>query len=295
MKDNIEMEKFPIKDIRPLDEFPQLREIPQPPKSLRMRGSFDRIKNTKFVTIVGSRNFTSYGKNACISLIEGLRGQPVTIVSGLAIGIDSIAHKTALDVGLPTIAFPGSGLNWNVLYPAMHRGLAEEILNAGGAIISECTDDTRGAPWTFPRRNRLEAGISDITIIIEAEEKSGTLITARLATEYNKIVGSVPGPINSNSSRGANWLLRLGAIPITSSKDILEELGLAEKPTGDISEYLMLNAEEEMVLKSLGEPKTKEQLITELDMDPIQLNVIFSTLEIKGAIRETLGFVERIV
>ncbi len=186
-------------------------------------------------------------------------------------------------------------MGWKSLYPAQHRGLAEEIIQAGGALLSEYSDDTVGAPWTFPQRNRLEAGISDITIIIEAEEKSGTLITARLGTEYNKIVGAVPGPITSSTSAGANWLLRIGAVPITSAKDILQELGLAERITSDVSEYLMLNADEERVLKLLNSPKTKEEIMTELDLDPVSANVLFSTLEIKGAIRESLGYVERIV
>ncbi len=289
------MQRFLIKKINPLEAFPSLSEIPEPPKSFSMRGSLDRTVGTKLITVVGSRTYTSYGKGVCESLIRGLAGYPVTIVSGLALGIDSIAHRAALDAGLNTIAFPGSGLNWNVLYPAQHKGLAEEILEAGGALISEFPDDTRGAHWTFPRRNRLKAGLSDMVLIIEAREKSGTLITARLGTEYNKIVGAIPGAITSENSKGTNWLIRLGAVPITEAKDILQELGLAERPTADVAEYLMLNADEERVLAALNEPKTKEQLLNELDLDPIAANVIFSTLEIKGAIRESLGFVERIV
>lgn len=286
-------DEYPIYQINPTDAFPQLTEIPDQPKSLNIRGSLDRCTGTKFVTVVGSRRYTSYGKNACESLIRGLAGYPVTIVSGLALGIDSIAHKAALDAGLPTIAFPGSGLDWKVLYPAVHRGLAEEILESGGALISEYKNDTVGAPWTFPRRNRLEAGISDITIIIEAEENSGTLITARLGTEYNKIVGAVPGPINSPSSVGANWLLRMGAVPITKVEDILQELGFAEKISAKDTEYLMLNSDEERVLEILNEPKTKEEIMDELELDANEANIIFSTLEIKGVIKETLGRIER--
>lgn len=289
------MESFPITEIHPTDAFPALAEIPQPPKRLFVRGSLTRSEGTKFLTVVGSRNHTSYGKSICHSLIAGLAGYPITIVSGLALGIDAAAHQAALDAGLPTIAFPGSGLGWKTLYPAQHRGLAESILAAGGALISEYPEDTRGAPWTFPARNRLEAGISDMTLIIEAEEKSGTLITARLATEYNKIVGAIPGPITSTSSKGANWLLRMGAVPVTSSADILEELGLAERETTNVSEYLLLNADEERVLSILNEPKTKEAIMTELGLDPVAANIIFSTLEIKGAIRESLGYVERLV
>lgn len=286
---------FPIEAIEPFEAFPMLTEIPQPPKRLFMRGSLDRMRNTVYLTVVGSRNHTSYGKGVCQSLIAGLQGYPITIVSGLALGIDAVAHRAALAAGLPTIAFPGSGLGWNVLYPATHRGLAEEILSAGGALISEYTEDTRSALWTFPQRNRLEAGISHMTLIIEAEEKSGTLITARLATEYNKIVGAIPGPITSPSSAGANWLLTLGAVPITSSADILRELGLEARPTEELREYLMLNDEEEKILRFLTEPKTKEVIIRELELDPIQAIITFSTLEIKGAIRETLGTLERVL
>lgn len=289
------MPRFPIHTIDPLEPFPQLAEIPEPPKSFFIRGSLDRIIGTKLITVVGSRRYSSYGKGVCESLIKSLAGYPVTIVSGLALGIDSIAHRAALDAGLPTIAFPGSGLDWNVLYPAQHKSLAEEILEAGGALISEFPNNTRGAPWTFPRRNRIKAGLSDMVIIIEAEEKSGTLITARLGTEYNKIVGAIPGPITAPTSKGTNWLLRLGATPITEARDILEELGLAERLTADISEYLMLNSDEEKVLAALNEPKTKEQLMKELDLDPVTANILFSTLEIKGAITETLGFVERVL
>jgi DNA processing protein len=289
------MSQFPIHDIDPIEAFPSLAEIPEPPKVLHMRGSLDRTIGTKLVTVVGSRRYTSYGKSVCESLIKSLAGYPITIVSGLALGIDSIAHKAALDAGLPTIAFPGSGLDWKVLHPKQHRGLAEEILDAGGALLSEFPNDTVSAIWTFPRRNRLKAGLSDMVIIIEAEEKSGTLITARLGTEYNKIVGAVPGSITSPNSKGTNWLIRLGATPITEAKDILQELGLAEKLVDDVAAYLMLNADEERVLTCLAEPKTKEQILMELDLDPVAANIIFSTLEIKGAIRESLGFVERIV
>ncbi len=289
------MDEFAITTIDPLDAFPSLREIPEPPKVLHMRGSLDRTLGTKFVTVVGSRKCTPYGKSVCESLIHGLAGYPITIVSGLALGIDAIAHRAALDAGLPTIAFPGSGLNWSVMYPAQHRGLAHEILEAGGALMSEYPHNTQSAPWTFPRRNRLEAGISHITIIIEAEEKSGTLITARLGTEYNKTVGAVPGPITSPMSRGANWLLRLGATPITCADDILQELGFATKPTSDVALHLSLSPEEERVLGALSHPKSREQVMHELSLDSVTANITFSMLEIKGAVREALGMMERII
>ena len=287
-----ENEQFPIKEIDPINSFPPLAEIPQKPKRLYMRGSLENIKHKKVVAFVGSRAYTSYGANACRTLIEGLRGYNIVVISGLAMGIDAIAHKAALDVGLTTLAFPGSGLDWKNMYPAINKGLAKEILNHGGALISEYPAETRGAIWTFPRRNRIVAGIADVIIIIEAQEKSGALITARLGTEYNKIVGTVPGSIFSGSSRGTNWLLRLGATPITCSGDILKELGLEAK---DVPlSALLVNENEGRVLDALTEPKTKDAITSELGITSAEASVVFSTLEIKGLIKESYGLIERI-
>ncbi len=283
---------FPIQEIDPLSAFPALSEIPQKPKRLFLRGTLEHIQHKKVVAFVGSRACTSYGTNACRALIEGLRGYNIVIASGLAMGIDTVAHKTALEVGLTTIALPGSGLSWSTLYPAINKALAKEILTQGGALISEYEAETKGAPWTFPNRNRIVAGIADMVIVIEAQEKSGALITARLGTEYNKIVGSVPGGIFSESSKGANWLLRLGATPITKSADILQELGLQVKDTPISS--LLINEQEGRVLAALTEPKTKDAIIAELGISIVEANVIFSTLEIKGLIKETYGRIERI-
>ncbi len=286
--------KYPLQEVDPLSVFPQLAELPQPPATLFVRGSLEAIAGKKLIAFVGSRKCTSYGKAVCRSLIDGLQGYPVAVVSGLALGIDSVAHQAALDAGIPTISFPGSGLDWSVLYPAQHRGLAEHILRNGGALFSEYEATQRAAPWTFPQRNRLMAGIADITIVIEAEEKSGTLITARLATEYNRAVGAVPGPVTSPSSLGTNWLLKLGAVPITESSDILRELGYSLEERELSRESGIFNADEDRVLAVLSEPKSRDQIIAELGLSPAAANVLFSTLEIKGAIRETLGMIERI-
>jgi DNA processing protein len=295
------MEEFPIETIDVAQCFPQLKELPQSPDTLYMRGSLERIIGTTLVTIVGSRKYSTYGKFACEKLIRGLAGYPITIVSGLAIGIDAIAHQAALDVGLPTIAFPGSGLNWKVLYPAQHLRLAKNILKAGGVLLSEFNHDTRGAPWNFPMRNRLEAGIASITIVIEAAEKSGTLITSRLATEYNKIVGAVPGPITSPTSVGANWLLKLGAVPITDSTDILKELNFHLPGTlpfpadSELHTLNTLNAVERAIMGALAFPLSREKVMSQLSLDPITASIAFSTLEIKGVIKETYGLLERTI
>ena len=155
-----------------LDQFPSLiKEITDPPKQLYIQGELPDEEETVFLAVVGSRKYTSYGKDVCERLIEGLRGYPVVIISGLALGIDSIAHKKALEVGLKTIAIPGSGLDENVLYPATNIQLARKIIEQGGCLLSEFEPDFRATTWSFPQRNRLMAGISHGVLIVEAEEE----------------------------------------------------------------------------------------------------------------------------
>ena len=187
-----------IRKLRTEEIPPQLLEIPQPPKTLYIRGTLPS-QDAIYLAVVGSRKYTSYGRDICEKLVRGLAGYPVIIVSGLALGIDTIAHKTAMSVGLTTIAFPGSGLDNSVLYPRTNLSLAQEIINAGGCLISEMQPTERATLYSFPQRNRLMAGISKAVLIIEAEEKSGTLITARMALDYNRDVLAVPGSIFSEN------------------------------------------------------------------------------------------------
>lgn len=271
-----------------VNEFPYLlREIPDPPKKLYIRGSLGDGE-TKFLCVVGSRQYSPYGKEVCEKLITGLRGYPITVVSGLALGIDSIAHRAALAVELKTIAVPGSGLNDSVLYPSSHRNLARQILDNGGALLSEFDPNEKAAPYMFPKRNRIMAGMSDATLVIEASDRSGTLITSRLATDYNRTVLTVPGSIYSKGSHGPHMLIRLGATPITKSEDILEALGIPTKDT-DRATPQNLSKEEKKVLELLSEPKARDELVALLELPVHETNVILSTLEIKGLIEERLG------
>src|SRR5581483_11593908 len=194
-----------------------LREIPQPPKQLWIEGELPDPETHIYVAVVGSRRASTYGKEVVSKIISGLAGQPFVIVSGLAIGIDGCAHRAALEVGLPTVAVPGSGLDRKILYPSVHRGLAEEILRSGGALLSEFDPTFRATPWSFPQRNRIMAGLCRGVIIIESSLKSGTLITARLALDYNRDVFAVPGSIFSENSSGPHSLLSQGAAPVTSA------------------------------------------------------------------------------
>jgi len=271
---------------------PLLREIPDPPQQLFYRGTAPRWNELKFLAIVGSRKYSNYGKEACQTLVAGLAGHPVCIVSGLALGIDSIAHRAALAHGLPTIAVPGSGLNNAVLYPSSHRALADEIVRAGGMLLSEFEPTFRATTWSFPRRNRIMAGISHAILVIEAEQRSGTLITSKLATEYNRDVLAVPGSIFSKSSEGPHMLLRLGATPIGSATDILEALHIEHDARRE-RDYSDCSPEEMTLLKLVVNPLPREDIAEFIKKPVHELNALLSLLEIKGHIKENGGVIRR--
>ena len=223
--------------------------------------------------------------------IEGLKGYPIVIVSGLAMGIDAIAHKKALSVGLKTLVFPGSGLSPQAMYPKTNAKLAEEVVENGGCLISEFEPDFKATLWSFAKRNRLMAGISKATLVIEAGEKSGTLITARLTTEYNRDLLVVPGSIFSSNSKGTNKLLRLGATPITSPEDVLDALDFPQEKSNEKQAKLFFDLlpEEKTVLELLREPLPRDELIRAMKMDPPDAQALLSVMEIKELIKEELG------
>ena len=281
----------------PTEDFPEsLREIPQTPEKLYIVGELPDPHAYYYLAVVGSRKFTSYGREATERIISGLAGYPIVILSGLAMGIDAIAHRAALDAGLKTVALPGSGLDHSVLYPRSNLSLAREIIESGGALISEYEPTFQAAPWTFPQRNRIMAGMTQGTLVIEAEEKSGTLITARLAVEYNKNVFAVPGSIFSAASKGVNSLLRQGAAPITSAKDLLEELGFVERVFSEeqkILDLTLYTPEEQAILILLDVPQSREDILNTISAPTAQTLSVLTVLEIKGAIQERLGKIER--
>jgi DNA processing protein len=278
---------YEIRILAPKDFPEQLIEIPDAPKKLYIQGTLPS-KDAKFLCVVGSRKYSPYGKEAIEKLIAGLRGFNIAIVSGLALGIDSIAHRAALENELNTIAIPGSGLGRNVLYPSTNRNLADKIIEAGGALLSEFNENFRATPYSFPQRNRIMAGISHAVLIVEAEEKSGTLITSRLATEYNRDVLTIPGSIFSETSFGPHMLIRLGATPVRKSEDILEALGIKadEKETVNFEN---LSEDERKVAEILKSPMSRGELVARLALPVQETNVILSAMEIKGIIKETLG------
>jgi DNA processing protein len=250
----------------------------------------------RILTIVGSRKNTTYGRQVVEKLLEKLKDYPIIILSGLALGIDGIAHKEALKNNLKTIAIPGSGLGERVLYPSAHRTLAKDIVAYGGALLSEYEENTQAAPWTFPNRNRLMASLSDALLIIEAEEKSGTLITARLALELGKDIGAIPGEIFSPNAEGTNILIKNGAYLISEYKDLLSLLHLSEQEHVDEpKKQKSLSVEEQTLLDLLIEPLDKDTLFEKANISYEEFITHFSSLEINGYLQETFGEVRRLV
>lgn len=279
---SVELKQLVFEELPPL-----LKEIPDHPHGLYLRGILPSFDAT-FLSVIGARHNTPYGKSACEQLVRGLAGYNVVIVSGLALGIDSVAHRTALEAGLPTIAFPGSGLNQKVIYPSTHKGLAEQIEANNGALLSEFEPNFKATPYCFPQRNRLIAGISHATLVVEAGHRSGALMTARLAGEYGRDVMAVPGSVFSNNSAGTSKLIKTGAAMITNSGDILDNLGI-EKQEKKKADYSHLNEKEKMVAEWLKEPMSRDELISSLNMTAAEANILLSAMELKGLIEEKMG------
>ena len=280
---------FEIRKI-PAAELPeQLREIPQPPKELYVVGA-PLPHDARYLAVVGSRASTRYGEMACERLIAGLSGSGIYIVSGLALGIDSAAHRAALRSGLPTIAFPGSGLSERALYPANNLGLAKEIIANGGSLVSEFAPNERARDFFFPQRNRLMAGLCHATLVIEAADKSGTLITARMALDYNREVLAVPGPIDQKNSIGANRLIRMGATPITCAEDILEVFGVAPALNPEQQTlHLDLSDAEKNILSLLSNSLSRDELFRASGMEITAYNILLSAMELRGLLKEEFG------
>ena len=208
------------------DDFPVfLREIPDPPLLLYYDGNLENLAKPT-IAIVGSRRCTSVGANLAREMGSSLAGQGVAVVSGLALGIDGAAHRGALDALGATCAFLGASLE--CLYPREHLRLAGEIVDSGGLLVSEYPPSTTPRPHQFPERNRLISGAVQAIVLVEASEKSGSLITARLGLEQGRDVYAMPGPVLSDVSRGCHRLLKQGAGLVTCAADVLQELGWAQ-------------------------------------------------------------------
>ena len=259
-----------------------------PPETLYIRGALSDSKSQKYLCVVGSRSPSPYGLDACRELIIGLKGYPISIVSGLAIGIDGYAHKMALEVGLNCVGFPGSPLDWDKIYPQSSLPLAREIVSKGGSLLSEYSSDFIYGEWVFPRRNNYMAGISHATLIIEAGKRSGSLMTAKYAENYSRDVLAVPGSIFSDLTFGPHLLLKGCANPATCSEDILQILGFDVKAGSimDSPAFHELDPISKRIIRQISHGETTiDELIGLLKINIDDLNEKLSNLELEGFIK----------
>lgn len=261
-----------------------LKEIPNPPIVLYMLGEF-APSDEMAIAVVGSRKFSPYGKQVVEDLTRDLVRANITIVSGLALGIDALAHRTALQYEGRTIAVLACGLD--AIYPAFNRLVAEKILHGHGVIISELPLGTPPLKHHFPHRNRIISGLALGTIVIEAAEDSGALITANHALEQNRQVFAVPGSIYNPVSKGPNNLLKMGAKLVTSAADILEELNLGFLQQQVVtSQILGDNEEEQTILACLTrEPQHFDQIAKAVKLPASTVAATLTIMEMKGKVR----------
>lgn len=265
---------------------PLLKETANPPAVLFYRGAKPVWEKT--IAIVGARKATAYGVNAAKAIAEGLGREGVTIVSGGARGIDTIAHEGCLLGGAPTAAVLACGLD--VTYPPENRNLFQKICDAGGTLLSEYPLGTEPLGRQFPARNRIIAGMTRGVVVTEAAMRSGSLITADFALEEGRDVFSVPGSIWSAMSKGTNHLIRNGAICATGAGDILSEYGWNEEKTEESKKIKTeeLTLEEEMVYRfcCTGDTVSGEDLLVQSGFTVPKLTMICLSLTMKGYIRE---------
>ena len=252
------------------------------PKKLYILGKLPE-KNIPTIAIVGSRKPTQYGREVTERLATELSRAGVIIISGLALGIDSIAHRATLDANGTTIAVLANGLD--TIYPRNHQDLAKQIINKDGALLSEYKPGTPPLPFRFLERNRIVSGIADGIVVVEAATRSGTLSTATHALNQNKEVFAVPGNITSPLSSGCNALIKQGATPVTSTQDILDIIAPNAK-TEQTRFILGDNPEEVSILQLLQKGlRDGDELLQQTKLDPVVFNQTLTMLEIKGQIK----------
>ena len=287
-----EYQKASEKDVKIIHfndkNYPEnLKEIPDPPVYFYLKGELPIPQDC--IAVVGSRKFSTYGKVVTRSIVKRLIENNITVVSGMASGIDSIAHRSCIENGGKTIAVLGSGID--VIYPSENVGLYRDIVK-NGAVISEFPLGTKPSKFTFPQRNRIVAGLSYGTIVVEAPKKSGSLITANLANEYGRAVFAVPTNINNPNGEGCNELLKQGAYPLTSIEDIFHEIPFLKSVKTE-EEIVELSEDERVVFENIKNPITVDELLVKTGKSFNELlNILFS-LQMKGLIVEESGFYQR--
>ncbi len=266
--------------------FPKLlAQIADPPKQLYCRGNLDLL-NSECIAVVGTRKLTDYGKDAAEHIVRDLANSGFVIVSGLALGIDAIAHQTTLDCGGRTIAVLGGGVSDGSIGPRTNLNLARNIVKNNGLLISEYSDKEKIYASNFAVRDRIISGLSKGVLVIEAAEDSGALITAKCALDQNRDVFAVPGNIFSSRSYGPNWLISKGAKLVSSARDIIDEYGhnlaLFEKKKADLKDPV-----EKKILDIITESGeiSADKIIRMSGTETQKVITALSMLEINGHIR----------
>lgn len=285
-----EWKKWPIKIIEK-KEFPkQLKEIKMCPDKLFYRGNWDNNIFEKVVAVVGSRQITRYGKEIIEKIMPEIVSRKTTVISGFMYGVDSEAHWKCIEFGGKTVAVLGSGLN--EFYPKENEKLYLEILENGGVVISEYDPDFKATVWSFPQRNRIVSGLATVgVLVVEGGIKSGSLITAKLGLEQKKKIIAIPGPINSKTSQGTNWLIKTGAARIlTEPKDIFEDTISMPQQENLFKDYSHLNDIEKIIIDLLeNEAMSCDEIcqITKKNITEISTNL--SMMLMKDLLTETDG------
>jgi DNA processing protein len=261
--------------------FPErLRAIFDPPRALFLRGAgAPELLGRRSVGVVGARSCSPYGAQVARMLGRELAGAGLVVVSGLARGIDGEAHRGTLEAGGLTVAVLGCGIDRD--YPASNAQLSRRI-EEQGLVVSEYERGIEPAPWRFPARNRIIAGLSEAVVVVEARERSGALITADFALEEGREVFAVPGEITSSLSAGTNALLKLGATPLTAADDVLDVLGVERAPARDTVPVSPAAAQ---VLEVVREsPCAADELIARGPLDAGAVSVALTELELAGLV-----------
>lgn len=268
--------------------FPRrLEKIKPRVDKLYYKGAFDEKLFENCLAVVGTRRITEYGKNITKKLVHEVAGTGVTIVSGFMFGVDAESHRAALEVGGRTIAVMPCGID--LITPAYQEELYYEILENNGCVLSELEGDNPPARWTFAQRNRIVAGLSRATLIIEGGERSGTLITAEFAKKYGSELLAVPGPITSNMAAAPNKLIKEGARVVTCSRDILKAFNMKEVELPSIGDEVNEGLLGKVINLLRREPLGIDDIIRKVKVSSSELNIILSEMELAGNIKEKSG------
>ena len=267
------------------DVYPEcLKEISNPPLKLYYKGNLDLLKEERLIAVVGTRNPSSYGKLSCEYMVKKMTEANITIVSGFAKGIDSIAHRASLLTGGKTIAVIASGLD--IVYPASNLSLYKEI-EEKGLILSEYEEGVKPFKSNFPQRNRIIAGLSKGTIVVESKDRGGSLITANLALDFNRDVYAVPGDIFSEYSKGCNNLIRDSkAKSLSNINELLEDYSWEIENKINNNKY---TKNQMLILNSLSSEKNLDNILIETKIEPTEILAELMTLEIMGIIKSIAG------